>query len=235
MRVRSGLRWLAAGTGLAAAVYGIHVGTVWLRYGRVAPPTDSDVDPLLERFMPEYEVVERHHVCVAAPPAVTLAVAGEMDLLDSRIVRAIFRGRALILGASPDDAVRPRGLLALMQSLGWVILAEVPGREVVVGAVTRPWEPNPTFRGVPAERFGTFAEPGYVKIAWTLRADPDGPSASTFRSETRAIATDPGARARFRLYWSCLSPGIVLIRRLMLRPLKAEAERRAIRLAGEPR
>ena len=100
---------------------------------------------------------------------------------------------------------------------------------MVVGAVTKPWEPNPTFRGVPAEAFAAFAEPGYVKIAWTLRADPDGLTASIFRSETRAIATDPSARARFRLYWSCLSPGIILIRRLMLGQLKAEAERRVAR------
>ncbi|HET9489256.1 MAG TPA: hypothetical protein VFR64_05850 [Methylomirabilota bacterium] len=176
--------------------------------------------------MPEYEVVERHHVLIAAPAAVTFAAAREMDLLQSRIVRLIFKSRELILGATPDEHVRPRGLLALVQSLGWVVLDELPGRAVVVGAVTKPWEPNPTFRGVPAEAFAAFAEPGYVKIAWTLRADPDGPAASIFRGETRAIATDPAARARFRLYWSCLSPGIILIRRLMLGPLKVEAERR---------
>ena len=179
--------------------------------------------------MPEYEVVERHHVRIAAPPAIAFAAACEMDLLESWIARAIFKGRELILGATPDDEMRPRGLLALVKSLGWVILAELPGREVVVGAVTKPWEPNPTFRGVPPDEFAAFAEAGYVKIAWTLRADSDGPSASIFRSETRAIGTDLSARARFRLYWACLSPGIILIRRLMLRPLKAEAERRVPR------
>ena len=48
-----------------------------------------------------------------------------------------------------------------------------------------------------------------------------------FRTETRAVATDAAARAKFRRYWSFLSPGIVLIRWLMLGPVKAEAERRA--------
>jgi hypothetical protein len=209
-----------------------HVATAWSRYGHPPRPTDDEADPLLDRFMPEYEVVERHHIRVAAPPAVTLAAAREMDLLESRIVRAIFKGRELIMGAAPDDARRPRGLLALVQSLGWVVMAELPGREVVVGCVTKPWEPNPTFRGVSPEAFAAFAEPGYVKIAWTLRADPDGAAGSVFRSETRAIATDASARARFRPYWSCLSPGIILIRRLMRGPLKAEAERRAARAAS---
>lgn len=223
---RSGLGWLTVGAGLATAAYVTYAGIAWSRYGRVARPVENETDPLLDLFMPKYEVVERHHVRIAAPPAITLAAAREMDLLQSRIVRALFKGRALILGATADDAMRPRGLLALMQSLGWAVLFELPGREVVVGSVTRPWEPNPTFRSVPPEAFAAFAEPGYVKIAWTLRADPDGPSGSIFRSETRAIATDRSARARFRVYWSCLSPGVILIRRLMLGSLKAEAEHR---------
>jgi hypothetical protein len=50
---------------------------------------------------------------------------------------------------------------------------------------------------------------------------------SIFRTETRAVATDPVARLRFRRYWSFLSPGIILIRRAMLAPVRAEAERRA--------
>ena len=114
-----------------------------------------------------------------------------------------------------------------MESLGWAVLQEIPGCEIVVGAVTRPWEPDVTFRAVPAGDFAAFAEPDYVKIAWTLRADPDGATSSTFRTETRALATDAAARSKFRRYWALLSPGIALIRRLSLRPLKAEAERRA--------
>ena len=65
-----------------------------------------------------------------------------------------------------------------------------------------------------------------VKIAWTLRADPIGESSSMFRTETRAVATDSTARARFRQYWSLVSPGVSTIRWLSLRPLKHEAERR---------
>jgi len=58
-------------------------------------------------------------------------------------------------------------------------------------------------------------------------ADPAGDLRSVFRTETRVVATDPGARTKFRRYWSFVSPGIVLIRWLMLGPVKAEAEARA--------
>jgi hypothetical protein len=107
------------------------------------------------------------------------------------------------------------------------VLAEVPGREVVMGAVTKPWEANVVFRPLHPDEFTTFNEPDYVKIAWTVRADAMSTTKSIFRTETRAIATDATARTKFRRYWSLLSPGIIAIRWIMLRPVKAEAERRA--------
>jgi hypothetical protein len=173
--------------------------------------------------MPEYELAERHHVRVAAPAAMTLSAASDTDLQQSKIVRAIFRARELVLGAEPDVETRPKGLLAQTTSLGWRVLAEKPEREVVVGAVTQPWLPNVVFRGLAPEAFRAFQEPGYVKIVWTLRADPVGESESIFRTETRVTTTDPTARTKFRWYWARFSPGIVLIRRVMLGLLKADA------------
>jgi hypothetical protein len=225
--LRSTMRLFAAGAGIAAGAYATYVAVTWYRYGTAARASADEQDELLDRFMPGYDVVERHSVRVAAPAAVTLEVARDMDLLRSGVARALFKARELILGASPDDRPRPRGLLAEVLALGWVVLAEVPGREIVVGAVTKPWTPNVTFRSVPPDDFAGFNEADYVKIVWTLRADAVGPAESIFRTETRAIATDPGARTKFRRYWSFLSPGTFLIRWMSLGPLKTEAERRA--------
>jgi len=166
------IRWTAGGLGLLAVGYAAIVGRTWSRYGQVPSASADERDPLLDQFMPEYEVAERHHVRVAAPAAITLAVAADADLQQSRIIRAIFRARELVLGAEPDAETRPRGLLSLTTHLGWRVLAERPGREIVVGAVTQPWLPNVVFRGLAPEEFRSFHEPGYVKIVWTLRADP---------------------------------------------------------------
>jgi hypothetical protein len=111
--------------------------------------------------------------------------------------------------------------------LGWGVLADVPDRELVVGAVTQPWKADVTFQALASDEFAAFSAPGFVKIAWTLRADPVDGETSTFRTETRAVATDASARARFRRYWAFVSPGTALIRRLSLRPLQRDAERRA--------
>jgi hypothetical protein len=101
--LRRAARWLAVGSGVAAAAYGVYVGLTWYRYGNAAPPTADEKDPLLDRFMPAYEIAERHHIRVAAPAAVTLDVAREVDLLASPVARTIFRAREVILGATPDD------------------------------------------------------------------------------------------------------------------------------------
>ena len=225
--IPTAVRWLACTGSAAAAAYATYAGVTWYFYGHVKRPSGDERDQLLDRFMPSYEVVERHHARVAAPADVTVEVAATMELFQLPLVRAIFKGRELILGATPDERPRPRGLLAEVQALGWGMLADIPGREVVMGAVTKPWERNVTFRSLPPDEFAAFAEPDYVKIAWTLRADPISDRESIFRTETRVLATSPSARARFRRYWAFLSPGIVLIRRMSLAPLKAEAERRA--------
>jgi hypothetical protein len=227
IRLGTALRWATGALGVAAGAYATCAGLAWLRYGHPAPADAEDADPLLDHVMPVYDVAERHHIQVAAPANVTFAAACEQDLMAPPVVRAIFKAREILLGSKPDAVPRPRGLLALTKSIGWGVLAEVPGREVVMGAVTQPWRADVVFRALPPDEFIAFHEPDYVKIAWTLRADATGPRQSVFRTETRVVTTDHGARAKFRWYWARFSPGIVLIRWMSLGPTRREAERRA--------
>ena len=223
---KSAIRWLSIGVGVTAVAYTTYAAAAWLRYGHTTPAGDGDTDLLLDRVMPTYDIVERHHVRVRAPAEITFAAACQTNLLDAPVARAIFKARELLFGSEPDSVKRPHGLVPLTRSLGWATLFEVPGREIVMGAVTQPWEANVRFRGLPLDEFVAFDEPGYVKIAWTIRADPVGTAESIFGTETRAVATDAAARARFRRYWAFLSPGIITIRWVMLGPVKAAAEQR---------
>jgi hypothetical protein len=78
----------------------------------VRPGIGEDQDPLLDRFITTYEVVERHNVRVRAPADITSAAARDVDLLQSAVIRAIFKSRELIMGADPEGSKRPRGLVA---------------------------------------------------------------------------------------------------------------------------
>ena len=203
MNLKRFAKWLFAGAGALAAGYAGYVALTWFRYGHPnRSRTADESDPLLDRFMPVYDVVERHSVRVAAPADITFSSAADLDLQRSRPVRSIFKIRELCLGSKPDDRKLPRTLLGQTMALGWGMLAELPNREVVMGAVTQPWLAHVVFTALTPGEFLSFAEPNYVKIVWTLRADPTGDRQSIFHTETRAIGTDESARAKFRVYWS---------------------------------
>ena len=210
-----------AGAGYAAVV-------AWnrLRYGTLKPSRLPRGSSVIDRFIPNPEVVEHHHIAIDAPAEVVLAAAKQMRMLDSRSIRAIFKLRELVMGGGQDTRPHPQPLLEQMQSIGWTVLAESPGREVVLGAVTQPWLAAPVFRSIPGYEYQAFSEPGFAKITWTLGADPIDDTRSVFHTETRVCTTDGEACARFRKYWSYVAPGVGLIRLALLRPLKREAERR---------
>ena len=145
-------RLLATGVGIAGASYATYAARTWLRYGRVKRSGDA----VLDRFMPEFEVQDLHEVDVSAPAQVTMATARQMRMDQSRIVRAIFRGRELIMrGTAAPEADVQRGLVDAMVAFGWGILADEPN-EIVLGAVTKPWEANPQFVAIPADQFAAF-------------------------------------------------------------------------------
>lgn len=219
-------RTFLIGAGAAAGGYAGLVAWHRMRYGNPAIAAKRGHRGLLDRFISAPEVVEHHHIAIAAPAEVVLDAAKAMRMLDSPLVRGMFKARELVLGGAPDTRVHPQALFEQMQSIGWVVLAEDPGRELVMGAATIPWHANPVFRSVPAGEFEAFREPGYVKIAWSLRAEPDSNDRSIFHTETRVSTTDPAAREQFKRYWSYVAPGVEMIRIAMLRPLKREAERR---------
>ncbi len=214
---------MAIGASLAALGYAGLVAYHRARYGTVLPRTNGD-SLLLDRFIPTPEVIEHHRVPIAAPAETVLSTARSLELFNSRLVRAIIKARQLALGGQLDGRRHPPALVPQMQSIGWVILAERAGREIVLGAVTQPWEAAPVFRSIPPGEFTAFREPGYVKIAWTLRAEPLDGRHSMFHTETRVATTDQQTRKRFRSYWSYVAPGVELIRLAMLGPLKKAAE-----------
>ena len=178
----------------------------------------------LDCFVSHPDVRERHEALVAAPAELTFEVAENFELESLIVVRTLFRLRATLLGARYEE--RHQGLLHEMEQLGWQKLAYAPRRELVMGAVTQPWVGDVKFRAIPSERFAAFDEPGLVKIAWTLEAEPVGAARTRFATETRVVATDENARKRFRAYWRKFGLGILLIRRVAVPALKREAERR---------
>lgn len=180
----------------------------------------------IESFMPGSDVGTCHEIIIHAPANIVFDVAEQFDLMSIPVVRAIFWLRGKIMHASRTAPRRPTGLVAETKSLGWGELARRPGSELVMGATTQPWNADVTFTAIPPDAFLAYAEPEQVKIVWTLEAVPIEPSLTLFRTETRALATDAGAREKFLRYWRFARIGILMIRWLQLPALRKAAERR---------
>ena len=184
---------------------------------------------LQDRFLPTFDVREHHEVEVPGPPGEAYAVLRGLDLRRSRLVRLLFGIRTLpsLLRGQPWGT--PGGaFLDRVLEMGWVVLEETPGRELVAGAYTQPWAPEVRFHGLPPAELVAFDEPGFVKIVWGIAADPAGEGRSRLWTETRVLATDEESRRRFLRYWRLVSPGVRLIRWQMLRLARRELRRRAL-------
>jgi hypothetical protein len=181
-------------------------------------------DTPLDGYIPVSDARERYAVEVDAPAALVFRVAEHFDLQSIRLVRAIFGLRTILMRAKAPPR-QPQGFFAEMQALGWGCLASRPGELFIGGAACQPWLPEVKFRPIPASDFAEFAEPGQVKIAWTVEAQALGPARTRLATETRAVATDPDASARFRRYWRWARFGIIPIRWLLLPAIRREAER----------
>ena len=178
----------------------------------------------LDRFLPEYDVRERHSIAIQAPARLVFETARDYDMRSLRPVAAILRARAWVLGSSRAAEPR-RGLAEETRSLGWGLLEEEAGRFYCSGAVCQPWLADVVFEPVPPAEFRNYRGPDRVKIAWTLEALPLGPERTRFSSETRVAASDSGARRKFLRYWRFVRPGVVLIRVFLLRGIRRSAER----------
>ena len=183
---------------------------------------------LLDKYLPFFEARERHEVLVGAEPARAYAAMRALDMERSLLVRALFRIRTLperIRSRQRIAPREPRPFLDTALTIGWRILEEAPGEEIVVGAVTQPWTASPRFDGMPGEAFCAFAEPGYAKIAWNFAVRPAGPGQARVSTETRVVTTDPASRRLFHAYWLVFGPFIRLIRIVALRRLGRDLAR----------
>jgi hypothetical protein len=171
---------------------------------------------LLDQVMPTYDRREVHrHTTGAPPPAVWEAVHG-LSGDELKLMRLLMGIRTL----GRRDEKSSRTVLEGFERMGFRVVAEDPGRELVIAGIGRFWKPSGGLRRVEGpEHFTNFDEPDYAKVAFNFRLDGDKLS-----TETRIAGTDAHARRLFKLYWLMVRPGSGLIRHEWLRAIAKQAE-----------
>jgi hypothetical protein len=178
---------------------------------------------LLDDWMPRWDVADRHELTVAAPSDRTYRAVRSVDFAASRVSRLLFairnlpairRGRRVPSSVTLDRVVEA----------GFVLLAEQPGQEIVLGVAGRFWALSGARIRIDRDEFASHAAPGTAKAAMSFRVDALGADRSRVVTETRVLCADAAARRSFRRYWRVIWPGSAIIRRVALAQIKREAE-----------
>src|SRR2546428_7972370 len=163
----------------------------------------------LERILPRYDTSERHAIVVRADAARTYAALRTLDLPDLPLTRVLMAARAL-----PDRLLRRRGLplrrhvtLDGLLGAGFALLAEEPGREIVLGIAGRFWRVTGGGMRVSAADFAAFSAPGTAKAAMDFRLEPLAGGRARPSTQTRVLSADEPAPRSFRRYLLSLPAG----------------------------
>ena len=112
---------------------------------RKVPPLET-LD-LLDAHLPVYDVVLTEHLVIDADTGTVFEAAKNFDFMTTRslLVTALMTARSVPSRVLGRPVVTPLELMLARDSgalAGWLVIGEIPGREVVFGAVGKFWKPD---------------------------------------------------------------------------------------------
>lgn len=109
---------------------------------------------LIDQFLRESHFEEIHTIDMASTPKDVYRTIKQLDFRQSKIIHFLFWLRGI-----PEAALKLQGFL----DIGFILLAEKVGDEIVLAEVSRPWKANGDIQELNADRFCSFNESGFVK------------------------------------------------------------------------
>jgi hypothetical protein len=176
----------------------------------------------IDEFLPNHDFRAAYEVCINAPAQVVYRCLRRSDFSDVWLVRLLMSLRS---GKWLPHNRISRDLLQRLKGTGFVVLTEVPDEELVIGVAGRFWRPDGgRCMELTLDDFATFSRRGHAKAAWNFRLRANSPEGTVLSTETRVKCFGPAAFWKFRLYWSFVGPFSGLMRKVILKQVKTQAE-----------
>lgn len=179
----------------------------------------------IQKFLPNPRHTEIHRIFVNAKPDAAWRAARHFDMSDILWIRLLFDIRTMpdaIAEPSRSRSKRGLGVDDITKSdTGFIILEEIPGREVVIGSVGKFWQLKIPFEKLTPDEYYSFEEPGFGKIAWGIAVEPFL-HGSTIAIELRTSATDDASWKKLRRYYGVIGIGSKLIRASVVANLESK-------------
>jgi hypothetical protein len=182
---------------------------------------------LIDSFAPNPDAVEVHRININASPEVVYRALWTADLGSSLVIKFLLALRSL-----PEFILHPRKPLPrdrriTLQTLidaGFGVLAERPGKEIVLGVSGKFWRPTGNLSPFNRADFDEPVAQGLARAVWNFHVEGADDQTTLF-TETRVTCGDRRSRRKFRAYWFFVRPFSGLIRRIMLRNVQNAAGR----------
>ncbi len=184
----------------------------------------------LDVIMPRYQFHERHTLAVAADPRAADCAIRTVTAHEIRFYRALTAIRRLGRRGPESllDAPAGASMLTLATRTGFHVLADEPGREIVLGVALPVSDSAQQSARAAVRAHGKrpylIDVEGYATAVLNFRVTTDGNGGSLVSTETRVFAPDAATRRRFARYWRMILPGSALIRREWLAAIRRRAE-----------
>lgn len=181
----------------------------------------------LDFWLPDYHFSERHGIKIDAAPEKVFEALINLDITESRVVKALLAIRRLPQKAPAYSAGTVSSAEGADERWGFIFLEEVSNREIVLGMVGQFWKPSGgSVRGLKAVDFSRFNKNGYCKVAWNLHIDSNETGGVLkLTTETRVQCLGRRARLIFGLYWALIRPFSGIIRLEILKSVKKRVEK----------
>jgi hypothetical protein len=164
--------------------------------------------------LPHCDFFERHTILVRASRERVYDAIFSADLTDSFVVR----GLLFLRGMGLRRARKIREFAS-----GFRIVGEDRPTEIVLAIEGSFWKVTSLPHGIDAEDFRHQVPAGMARAAWNFTTERQGDK-TLLATETRVLCADD-AMPKFRLYWMLIRPFSGIIRIMMLRAIRREAER----------
>lgn len=173
----------------------------------------------LDRLVSTPRLVDIDRLDLEAPPERVWERIRHGALVQSPLVRALF---AIRTGRRRAATLRIDDFASSAKRPGFQLLVDEPPHELAVGAIGQVWRQDIPFvhASTPAD-FSAFDEPGFAKVAWSIRLSPHG-TGTHLELEVRVDTTDEPSWRSFRRYFLLVGIGSRFIRRRLLADLARE-------------
>ena len=182
---------------------------------------------LIDSYMPHPQTSERHSQEISAVESVVYDALWTTNLAGSPVIKGLMGLRLLpgrLLRPEENRSLKQRITLQDLIEAGFGMLAEEPGREVVLGITGPFWRPVGNTLPFNITDFAGPVRPGVACAVWNFTVQQAGENQTTLSTETRVTCGDGASRLKFRIYWLVVRPFSGLIRRVMLNAVKCACE-----------